>query len=144
MNDIARRGKWIKEIQQALTGGSLALPDAKYSTAALQSAAMTAAQVSGAKSVVFDNTGTTPGNLQMPTAAAIVANIAGAVVGQAYMLKIRNSAGAANTATITTNTGITLTGTMTIAQNVTREFVVTLVSLTAVTVQSVGLSAAGA
>lgn len=120
------------------------IPPAQYATAALQSATMTGAQVAGSRTCVFDNTGTTPGNLQMPTAAAIVAAISGAQAGLSYILKIRNSSGSANTATITTNTGITLTGTMTIAQNVTREFVVTLVSLTAVTVQSVGLSAAGA
>lgn len=118
--------------------------DAQYATAAGQSALLTGAQVAGARSCVYDNTGTTPGNLQMPTAANLVAAIPGAYVGQSYILEIRNSSGSANTATITTNTGITLTGTMTIAQNVTRRFVVTLVSLTAVTVQSVGLSAAGA
>lgn len=120
------------------------LPDAQYATAALQSATMTGVQVAGAKVVVFDNTGTTPGNLQMPTAAALVAALPNAQAGQSYVLKIRNSSGSANTATITTNTGITLTGTMTIAQNVIREFIVTLNSLTAVTVQSVGISAAGA
>jgi hypothetical protein len=116
-----------------LFGVGAPLPNAQYTTAALQSAPMTGAQVAGAKVVVFDNTGTTPGNLQMPIATDLVAAIPGAAVGERYILKIRNSSGAANTATITTNTGITLVGTMTIAQNVTREFVVTLTSLTAVT-----------
>ncbi len=143
MSNAHSSPKYIRELQQALAVVQN-LPDAKYSTAALQSATMTGAQVAGAKVVAFDNTGTTPANLQMPTAAAIVAAHPGAVVGQAYVLKIRNSSGSANTATITTNTGITLTGTMTIAQTVTREFIVTLVSLTAVTVQSIGISAAGA
>lgn len=120
------------------------LPVAQYATAALQTATMTGAQVAGADIVVFDNTGTTPGNLQMPTAAQLVAAIPNAQPGFSYMLQVRNSSGAANTATITTNTGITLTGTMTIAQTVTRSFVVTLNSLIAVTVQSIGVSAAGA
>jgi hypothetical protein len=125
-------------------GPNAQLPDAQYVTAALQSATMTGAQVAGAKVASFDNTGTTPGNLQMPTAANLVAAIPNAQAGMSYLLKIRNSSGSANTATITTNTGITLTGTMTIAQTVTRDFVVTLTSLTAVTVQSMGISAAGA
>lgn len=120
------------------------LPAAQFSTAALESAAMTGPQVAGANVVNFLNTGTTPGNLQMPTATNLVAAIPNAQIGMSYMLNIRNGSGAANTATITTNTGITLTGTMTIAQNVTRTFVVTLTSLTAVTVQSMGISAAGA
>jgi hypothetical protein len=51
-----------------LFGVGAALPNAQYTTAALQSAPMTGAQVAGAKVVVFDNTGTTPGNLQMPIA----------------------------------------------------------------------------
>lgn len=120
------------------------LPPAQYTTAAGQSTTLTGAQVAGANFTVYDNTGTTPGNLQMPTAANLVAAIPNAQVGFSYVLQIRNSSGSANTATITTNTGITLTGTMTIAQSVTRTFIVTLTSLTAVTVQSVGISAAGA
>lgn len=120
------------------------LKDAQYSTAALQSAVIPAANLAGAKVVAFENTGTTPANLQFDTAANIVAAIPNARVGAAYLLKIRNSSGSANTATITTNTGITLTGTMTIPQNTTREFLVTLTSLTAVAVNSLGTSAAGA
>jgi hypothetical protein len=115
---------------------------AKYVTAALQSATMTAAQVGGAAVVAFENTGVTPGNLQFPTAAALFAGVHNAQVGQGYLLKIRNSSSGANTATITTNTGITLAGTMTIAQNTTRDFLVTLTSATAVAVNSLGISAA--
>lgn len=123
---------------------ALALPDAQYSTAALQSAQMTGAEVAGAKVVAFENTGVTPANLQMPLATAIVAAMPGAQVGQSYLLKIRNSSSGANTATITTATGITLHGTMTIAQNVTRDFLVVLTTLTAVDVYSLGVSGAGA
>lgn len=120
------------------------LPPAQYATEALESGTIAAASVAGAQVCEFINTGTTPGNLQMPTAANLVAAIPNAAIGLSYILEIRNGSGAANTATITTNTGITLTGTMTIAQNVTRRFIVTLTSLTAVTVQSMGISAAGA
>lgn len=129
---------------QIAMGPNAALPVAQYVTAAGQSALLTGAQVAGAQVVVYDNTGTTPGNLQMPTASNLVAAIPNAQIGMTYILKIRNSSGSANTATITTNTGITLTGTMTIAQFVQREFVVTLTALTTVTVQSVGISSAGA
>jgi len=131
----------------AVTLYNVSLPataDAKYSTAALQSAVIPAANLTGAKIVAFDNTGTTPANLQVDTAANIINAIPNAFVGQSYLLKIRNSSGSANTATITTNTGVTLTGTMTIAQTVTRDFIVTVTSATTVTLQSIGISAAGA
>jgi hypothetical protein len=120
------------------------LPDAQYSTAALQAAVMPAANIAGAKVVAFENTGTTPGTLTTDTAANIVAAIPGALVGQAYLLKIRNSSGSANTATIAGGTGVTMHGTLTIAQNVTRDFMVVLTSLTAIDMYSMGVSAAGA
>lgn len=128
------------------TNASAGLPAAKYSTAALQSASLTAASLTGAQYVNYDNTGTTPGNLQMPSAAALFAAHPNAQVGQSYELAIRNSAGGANTATITADAGatVTLTGTMTIAQNVTRYFVLTFNTATTATLQSMGISAAGA
>lgn len=118
------------------------IADVQYSTAALQSAVIPAANMAGSKTVAFENTGVTPANLQSDTAANIVAAIPNAQIGMAYVLRVRNSSSGANTATVTTNTGITLHGTMTIAQNVTREFIVVLTSLTAVDIYSMGVSAA--
>lgn len=129
------------------TGGGIAngaLPPAQYKTAALQSAAIVAANMAGSAYCAFDNTGTTPGNLATDTAANIIAAVPGWQVGQSYVLDIRNSSGSANTATITAGTGVTLTGTMTIAQTVTRKFVVTYTGAGAVTLQSMGISATGA
>jgi hypothetical protein len=125
-------------------GPNAALKDAQYSTAALQATVIPAANMAGAKVVCFENTGTTPGNLQSDTAANIVAAIPNAQLGMSYLLKIRNSSSSANTATITTNTGITLHGTMTIAQTVTRDFLVQLTSLTAIDIYSMGISGTGA
>lgn len=131
-------------ISLSATAGQLNLADAKYATAALQSAIATAANVAGANSVFFENTGVTPGNLQFDTAANIVAAMPGAVIGQAYVLEVRNSSSGANTATMTTNTGLSLHGTMTIAQNTTRKFVVVLTSLSAIDIYSMGVSQAAA
>lgn len=122
----------------------LSIPHALYSTAALQSAAIPAANMAGANEVVFENTGTTPATLTTDTAVAIVAAIPNAFIGQTYTLEVRNSSGSANTATIGAGVGVTLHGTMTIAQNVTRKFKVVLTSLTAVDIYSTGLSAAAA
>ena len=62
-----------------------------------------------------------------PTAAAIVAYIndnvrGGAQVGDSIDVTVRNLSGGANTITISANTGLTLSGTMTIAQNFMKTF----------------------
>jgi hypothetical protein len=57
-----------------------------------------------------------------PTAAAIVGGIAGAIVGSSFEFIIRNDANAAETITLTAGAGITLSGTMTIAQNNSKRF----------------------
>ena len=117
------------------------LPVVRTTTAALQSATMTAAQLTGAEHVLFINTGTTPANLTLPLAT----EVASAQNSRDYILEIRNNSSGANTATIVTNTGWTLSGTMTIAQNTTRRFAVTFGgSGAAATLTSMGLSQAGA
>ena len=107
---------------------------------------LTAADVTGAPvEVVLGLTGaiTTAQNAQMPTVAALVAAIPNAVVGQTYKLRVINVGGTSSGAfTITTNTGWTLTGTMSIAINTWRDFIVTLNSLTAATLQDVGAGVA--
>lgn len=102
--------------------------------------ALTGAQMAGALGTYINLTGTLAAatNVQSATAAQIVAAIPNATVGGSYEMRIINSSGAAFAWTLTTNTGVTLTGTQTIAQNTWRDYVVTLTSLTAVTIQAVG------
>lgn len=76
-------------------------------------------------------------NAQLPTVAALVAAMPVPAIGNSYILRVTNRSGGAFSWTVTTNTGWTLTGTMSIAQNTWREFVVTLTSLTTATLQSV-------
>lgn len=120
----------------------------QYRTGALQSAAFTASDLTplnGTEAIVcYDNTGTTPGTLTTRTATQMYGDTPGASPDMTYLLLIRNSSGMANTATVGAGTGVTLTGTMTIAQNVTRLFTVTFTSGTACTIQSMGIVAAGA
>lgn len=66
-----------------------------------------------------------------PTAALLVAAIPNARVGMAIEFTIRNTAGAAETITVTAGTGTTLSGTMTIAQNNTKTFLAVLTNVTA-------------
>jgi hypothetical protein len=102
---------------------------------------LTAANITGGSDEVTLNlTGTLGGaaNAQLPTVAAMVAAIPNAFATQSYKLRIINSSGGAFAWTVTTNTGWTLNGTMSIAQNTWRDFYITLTSLAAATLQNIG------
>ena len=77
-----------------------------------------------------------------PTAANIVGGIDGAVVGSSFEFTIRNTADASETITVTAGSGVTLSGTMTIAQNNSKRFLAVCDNVTggteAVTIYSLG------
>lgn len=77
-----------------------------------------------------------------PTAALIVAGIQGAVVGSSFEFTIRNTADAAETITVTAGADVTLSGTMTIAQNNSKRFLAVCTNVGAgtetVTIYSLG------
>lgn len=78
----------------------------------------------------------------LPTVAQLVAAMTAAglvpVIGSTFILNLMNSSSGAYAWTITAGTGWTLNGTMTAAQNTYRKCLVTLTSLTAATLQSLG------
>jgi hypothetical protein len=78
-----------------------------------------------------------------PSAALIVAAIPNAVVGSVFEFVIINEADAAETITVTAGATVTLSGTMTIAQNNQRRFraQVTAIGTPAVRITSIGTSA---
>lgn len=57
-----------------------------------------------------------------PTAALLVAAFPNCAINSFFEFQIRNDADAAETITLTAGSGVTLNGTMTIAQNATRRF----------------------
>lgn len=65
------------------------------------------------------------------TAALILAAIPGAIVGSAFEFTIRNTADGAETITVAGGTGVTTSGTMTIAQNNSKRFLLVLTNVTA-------------
>lgn len=123
---------------------------ASYTTASNTTGfTLTAAQVggSGSQESVIRLTGTLGSgqNVQFPTAASLIpllptANIS-SYTGYVFTFTIINSSGGAFSWTLTTNTGVTLnptgTGSVTIAQNAQRVFLVTVTSQSAVTVQDI-------
>ena len=129
-------GTWVSGNNKA------ALPQGKYTLDSSDTTGFTAtgAQMAGAESVVFDCTGTLGSGqtITPPTVANLIAAIPNAFVGQTYRLRVMNRSSANFAWTIGAQTGYTLTGTMTIAQNTYREFLVTLTSLKAIVFQSLG------
>lgn len=105
---------------------------------------LTAANVSGAVAeVVLNMTGTLVGaaNAQLPTVASLLAVLHATTVGTSFKLRIINSSSGNFAWTVTTNTGWTLNGTMSINQNTWRDFIVTVTGVggsAAATLQSTG------
>lgn len=90
---------------------------------------LTAAMIVGGKQVYHKTLGGATPSLTLPLASAIDTALPDMRVGQSFTLRIINSN--SGTATIVTNTGWTLTGTLTLATNTWRDFVVTKTGTTA-------------
>jgi len=76
---------------------------------------------------------------KLPTAADLIAAMGDPEVGDYVDFYILNEADADETITVTTNTGLTLVGTMTIAQTYIKRFRAEVTSTTTVTVYTTGL-----
>lgn len=115
----------------------------QYATAASASpVALTTAQVSDSPDNVLQMTTNlgAGGTLNLPSAASVIAAMPGSGVGASIRLRIINSSvgNFAWTLAAGGDANITLTGTMTIAKDTYRDFVITITAATTITVQSVG------
>lgn len=104
-----------------------------YNTSAITaSGTLTAANISGGSAqtvLAFTGTFTAAGAITLPAASSLALALGGNVVaGQSYRLRIINTA-TSQTLTVTTATGWTLAGTMTIATATWRDFLVTFTTL---------------
>lgn len=130
--------KWVATLLTSVVGQQ------QYSTNSSTSASTTlaAADISGgSEEHALGLTGaiTAASNAQLPTVTALVTAIGNAVIGQTYKLRVINGGGSADGIwTLTTNTGWTLNGVVTVAPGTYRDFYVTLNSLTTATLQSIG------
>lgn len=130
----------VSQLASALgvTGGG---PAEYVAVATNTPATLTGAQMAGADVVVVRMTATLAGagTLNTDTAANIYAAIPNPIIGGSYILRIINTSSGNFAWTLTGGTGVTITGTATIAQNTTRDFVVTITSATAVAIQTIGV-----
>lgn len=125
---------------QIAMGPCTALPASKYTAAG--DATVVAGALTGANFVNYENTGNNA-TVTTRTATQMFGDIPNCKIGFSYQLAIRNTH--ATTLTLTAaDASVTLTGTMTIAQNVTRMFNVVFTSAVACTITSMGISAAAA
>lgn len=96
--------------------------------------------------VVNRDTGSAARADLFPTAAAIVAAINGCQIGTSFRTLIRNTSAGAGSITHTTNTGLTLTGTVVIPFQSSKEYLFIVTNVTpgseAVTVLSLGVAVA--
>lgn len=97
-------------------------------TALTDTATVTAAQL---KTKVLDGTPTAAATYTLPTAALLVAAIPNAQVGDSFFFVINNKAASALTITVAAGTGGTADGTLTVAQNVIRTFLVIITNVAA-------------
>jgi len=66
----------------------------------------------------------------LPAAADLVAAIPGCAVGTAFEFTLRNTSTAAETITVTVNTGVTISGTATVAQNNSKRWLIVVTNVT--------------
>jgi hypothetical protein len=97
--------------------------------------AFTAGELTGGANTTYVSTATTPGSRATRTAAQMINDFPNAQVGMTYFLTVINLSGSANTLTMTGGTGVTITGTATVAQNVARVYQGTFNSGTTLTLQ---------
>lgn len=101
-------------------------------------ATLSVGDITGASIVSLVSTNAAPGALTVRTAAQMLADTPGAIVGTGYRLRITNTG--AGTLTLTADGGatVTLTGTMTVPTNTFRDFIVTFNTSTTATIRSDG------
>lgn len=130
-------------LAQGFTVGSFPTSDKVATADNGTTQTLTAAMLSGGSSVYHTTTGGTTPTLTLPTVAAFLAANPGLnAVGKSMKIRIINTN--SGTATIATNTGWTLTGTMTIPGGTApagswRDFIVTVTGAATATLVAVGL-----
>lgn len=122
------------------------LPMLQFKTTSQASGTLVATSIAGATECYVSSSGATA--LTTDTAANIIAQLQNAIAvaiasasvpsvqGLTYTLYVRNTN--AGTLTITGGTGVTITGTATLATTVERQFLVTISSPTTVSLQDLG------
>ena len=114
------------------------LPGAQTALLNAATGCLPAGAVTGSGFCLLITSNSTPGAQLVRTAAQMLADIPGGIVGMSWVARIVNSG--AGTLTLTTDAGatVTMTGTMTVPTNTFRDFIFTITGAATATVQSAG------
>jgi len=116
------------------------LSPAQYTAISTASGVFAAAAMIGAQDTIMLSSGatalTTPTAAALLTALALITKLPAGGVGLVYLLRVINTN--AGTLTLTMDASITGTGTLTMATNTWRDFMVTIVTGTTATMQAIG------
>lgn len=116
----------MPSISDVLAGYNFA--STQFSTAALSGTTASAGQLTGSQIVVMDNSGANPGTYTTRTATLMIAD-AGLFVNQQWIIILSNSQGT-GVLTLAGGTGVTVSGTATVATNTTRVYRAQVTSVT--------------
>lgn len=110
----------------------------KFTSISAGNGTFSAGDMEGARWVNLASSGATA--MTTRTAAQLIAAIPNMQIGDTYHLHIFNSNG--GTLTLTGGTGVTITGTATIATNITRDYMVSMTGAATITMQNLGAGVA--
>ena len=122
----------------AYSGGPGGLPASKVTSISAGNGTLSAGDMEGAAFTYLASSGATA--MTTRTAAQIIAGIPGAGVGTSYILRVRNTNG--GTLTLTGGSGVTISGTATIATTVWRDYRVLVATASTITMTDIGSGAA--
>lgn len=119
------------------------LNNATYTTSSVTTGSIAAGVITGARLNVWRQTGATPGAQLVRTAAQMLADTPNGRIGMRQVIRIINTG--AGTLTLTTDAGttVTLVGTMTVAQNTWRDFILNFLTATTASITAIGIGTDG-
>lgn len=97
-----------------------------------------AAMLAGADQIYIETVNALPGEQQLPDMSAVAALMGDAAPGQSWALRIMNSGAGTLTLTADTEATFTIVGTMTVAQDKYRDFLIQITNAWTATITSVG------
>jgi len=125
-------------VASSFVASSIILPPVKLTTLNATTGTLAAGVGSGGAVTIIKSTNATPGSQAMRTPAQILADTPGLAIGTTYLLRIVNTGAGTFTLATDSGTGFTLVGTVTVAQNVFRDYAVTLDTGSTGTITEVG------
>lgn len=135
---VTMTGATAVSIAAVASGPNAVLPVSQFVTISAGNGTLALGNMEGAAYCTLATSGATA--MTTRTAAQLIAAIPNAQIGESYILRVYNTNG--GTLTLTGGTGVTITGTATIATAVSRDYNVSITGAATVTMQNIGSAVA--